>query len=186
MSLRTISVTALLCVSLGQALSAAEKNREWQTGTVVDYNTTRSYAGTHVSGGSGTATSNTAALAGTASTYSTYNASPVNAVPMYAPTRGFLIRTDKYIFVCAENGNKPARLIVNGHVRFYLDQGKLVFTDEDHKTHKTSIVKQVLIEGMSEEKIGAIVASPEVQNDLRSGSTERSKKSALWNAILTN
>jgi hypothetical protein len=103
---------------------AAEKQRDWQTGKVLDTERNRRFTGTYTPQGSGFGTA----------VYRTY--------------ARYAIETEKYVYLGEERlpwrWSKPAQLIVNTSVKFAIEKRKLYIIDDDGKEHEAKIVKQVL------------------------------------------
>jgi hypothetical protein len=121
----------LIATLLVATLTAAEKQRDWQTGTALD-----SERNAYVAG------------------YSTTQ----NPMPTYGPTsttranyavyQTYVIESDKFVYVATEHlpwrWSKPVDLIVNGPVKFAVEKKKLYLLDDKGKEHQATISKQIL------------------------------------------
>lgn len=131
-----------LNIVLIQHATAADKikNRDWQTGKVLDSQRNRYFAGTV--GDANTTIPNEATGLPT-STYSSQTA-------VYRTYETFLIEGDKYAYVAQERlhwkWSKPANLTVNGPVKYAVEKQTLFVVDEDGKEHEMEIVKKTLRE----------------------------------------
>ena len=117
---------------------AKEKQREWQTGKVVDTIRDATYAGS-VGHASGTATTS----GGT-----TYGNAGGSSTAVYRVYETYTIDAGDYIFVCEEHikwrWSKPALLTVNGPVQFAMEKDHIYIKSEDGSEHETKIVKKIL------------------------------------------
>jgi len=117
---------------------AKEKERQWQTGKVIDTGRSSVYAG-DVSSASGSATS-------TGNT--TYGNANGGSVAVYRVYETYEIESEGYIYVCQEHikwrWSKPAALTVNGPVQFALEGNHIYIKSEDGSEHETKIVKKVV------------------------------------------
>lgn len=132
----------LILVLLPSMCFAAKKQREWQTGKLLDTDRSRYFAGT-----TGSASSQgSAQVHGNTATYN--GQSNGSSVAIYRTYQDYVIESDKYIFVVEERikwrWSKAARLIVNAPVKFSIEKQKLYLLDDDGKEHETKIVKQIL------------------------------------------
>lgn len=136
--LHVSAVLALALLSIS-SLAAAEKQREWQTGKVLDSQRSRYYAGT-VGG------SNTSGTINENGNYSGTTNGSQSAV--YRVYETFLIEGDTYVYEAQEHikwrWSKPANLTVNGPVKYAVEKRKLHVIDDDGKEHEMEIVKRTL------------------------------------------
>ena len=125
------------CIAaVGMMLSiagAAEKTRDWQTGTVLDSQRASYYRGTFDN-------ANTSVSGNQASTYGSQTA-------VYAVYENFMIEGPMYAYFAQERlrfkWNKPANLTVNAPVKFAVEKRKLYVIDNDGKEHEMEVTKQV-------------------------------------------
>ena len=114
----------LLLAGLAAGLTASEKNRNWQTGKLLDIEMSRVFAG----------------MQGSAEDYS--------HTATYRVYETLTIEGDSHIYV-ARRGlrwrwSKSLDLAVNASVKFAVEKRKLFVIDEDGKEHELSITKRVL------------------------------------------
>jgi hypothetical protein len=135
-------VTILAALLLANAAAGAEKQRDWQTGKVLDSERSRYFAGTVGSAN----TTGTAQANGNYGTYQGQTKSSQTAV--YRTYETFLIEGESYAYLAQERlrwrWSKPANLTVNGPVKFAVEKRKLFVIDEDGKEHDMEIIKKVL------------------------------------------
>ncbi len=137
------AVTCVAFVAMFSGLgTAAERQRDWQTGKVLDSQRNRYFVGTV-----GNATTNgTAQANGNYGTYQGNTNSSQTAV--YRVYETFLIEGDQYAYLAQERlrwkWSKPANLTVNGPVKFAVEKRKLFVIDEDSKEHEMEVVKKIL------------------------------------------
>jgi len=130
----------ILFVSLAPShqATAKEKERQWQTGKVLDTNRQRNYAGT-IDNASGSAT---------ASGNTTYGNASGSSVAVYRVYETYEIEAGYYIYECQEHikwrWSKPAMLTVNGPVKFAIEKDRIYIKSEDGSEHETKIVKKIL------------------------------------------
>jgi hypothetical protein len=121
--MRTQLIAATCLITILTGVADAEKQRDWQTGKVLDTDRNRYFAGTYDSGSG-------------------------FGVPVYRTYALYAIEAEKYVYLTEERlpwrWSKPARLIVNTPVKFAAEKRKLFIVDDDGKEHETKIVKQVL------------------------------------------
>jgi hypothetical protein len=126
---------------LGTA-TGAEKQRDWQTGKVLDSERNRYFVGTLGNAN----TTGTAQINGNYGTYQGNTTSSQRAV--YKVYETFLIEADTYAYFAQERlhwrWSKPANLTVNGPVKYAVEKRKLFVVDDDGKEHEMEIVKKVL------------------------------------------
>ena len=121
---------------------AAEKNRDWQTGKVLDSQRSRYFAGT-------VGSANTTGTVQTNGDNGTYQGSTnTSQIAVYRVYETFLIEGDTHAYLAQERlrwrWSKPANLTVNGPVKFAVEKRKLFVIDEDGKEHEMGIIKKSL------------------------------------------
>jgi hypothetical protein len=120
------------------AVAGAEKQRDWQSGTVLDSTRSRYFAGT-------VGNSNTNANAYN-NGYSSNTSASETAV--YRVYQNFVIEGDQYIYLAQEHlkwrWNKAADVTVNGKTKYAIDKRKLFLIDDEGKEHEMEIVKKTL------------------------------------------
>jgi hypothetical protein len=141
MKFARILYASFLVVLIQQGTAADKiKNRDWQTGKVLDSQRNRYFAGT-VGDANTTIPNEATGLPKT--TYSSQTA-------VYRTYETFLIEGDKYAYVAQERlhwkWSKPANLTVNGPVKYAVEKQTLFVIDEDGKEHEMEIVKKTLRE----------------------------------------
>jgi hypothetical protein len=117
----------------------AEKQRDWQTGKVLDTNRQRYFAGTV-----GNSNSN-----GTVDSSGNYHGnSSGGETAIYRVFETFVIEGDQYVYLAQERlrwrWSKAANVTVNGAVKYAVEKRKLFVMDEDGKEHEMEIVKKTL------------------------------------------
>lgn len=122
--------------------SSAEKRRDWQTGTVLDSQRNRYFAGT-------VGNANTTGTAQANGNYGTYQGQTTTSqTAVYRVYETFVIEGDTYAYVAQERlrwkWSKPANLTMNGSVKFAIEKRKLFVIDDDGKEHEMEIVKRIL------------------------------------------
>src|ERR1035437_10880253 len=132
---------AVAVVSVNMA-NAAEKQRDWQTGKVLDSQRSRYFAGT-------VGNANTTGTAQANGNYGTYQGNTnTSQTAVYRVYETFLIEGETHAYLAQERlrwrWSKPANLTVNGPVKFAIEKRKLFVIDEDGKEHEMEIVKKVL------------------------------------------
>jgi hypothetical protein len=135
------SAMTAVCVSFLLVTTVAfskDKQRQWQTGKVLDTTRDRTYVG-NVENASGTATS---------SGNSTYAQASGSSTAVYRVYETYAIEAGDYVYVCQEHikwrWSKPALLTVNGPVQFAIEKDHIYIKSEDGTEHETTIVKKVL------------------------------------------
>jgi hypothetical protein len=136
---RSMALVILCGLMLTANLAVAkEKQRQWQTGKVLDTNRERTYAGS-VGNSSDTATT---------SGDTTYGNASGSSTAVYHVYETYRIEAGDYIYECQEHikwrWSKPAQLTVNGPVEFATEKDRLYIKGEDGKEHETKIVKKIL------------------------------------------
>jgi hypothetical protein len=121
---------------------SAEKQRDWQTGKVLDTERSRYFAGTV---GSSNTTGNLD-VTGDSGTYRGQTSGSQTA--LYRVYETFVIEGDQYVYLAQERlrwrWSKPANLTVNGPVKYAVEKRKLFVVDEDGKEHEMEIIKKTL------------------------------------------
>jgi hypothetical protein len=116
---------------------AAEKQRDWQTGKVLDTNRQRYFAGT-------VGNSNTNGTVDSSGNYHGNSSGGETAV--YRVFETFVIEGDKYVYLAQERlrwrWSKAANVTVNGPVKYAVEKRKLYLMDEDGKEHEMEVVKK--------------------------------------------
>jgi hypothetical protein len=125
----------------GLAFGAA-KQRDWQTGKVLDTQRQRYFAGTVGSSNS----SGTVDVNGDSGTYRGQSDGASTAV--YRVFETFVIEGDQYVYLAQERlrwrWSKAANVTVNGPVKYAVEKRKLYVMDEDGKEHEMEIIKKTL------------------------------------------
>lgn len=134
--------TLLLLTVATTAAIGAQRQRDWQTGKVLDSQRSRYFAGT-------VGNANTTGTAQANGDYGTYQGhTNTSQTAVYRTYETFLIEGDTYAYLAQERlrwkWSKPANLTVNGPVKFAVEKRKLFVIDEDGKEHEMEIVKKVL------------------------------------------
>jgi hypothetical protein len=144
----------LLCLLLVVPAWAAKKNPDWLTGTTLDTAHNRYFAGTiHESTESGTMRASDSSTTDgdttdtdVSGTYSGPSSGVDTAI--YRAYETCVIGTGSMVYMAQERMRwrwlHPARLTVNGNVKYYLDGRHIHLLDEDGKGHEAEIVKQIL------------------------------------------
>ncbi len=132
------SLVLLGCIVLIAASGLAEKKRDWQTGTVLDSDRARNYAGSVATG----------SASGSAYGDQVYGNTSSTSVAIYKTYQTYVIESGKFVYVANERlrwkWSKPANLTVNGPVRFAIEKNKIYILGEDEKEHEAEIVKKIL------------------------------------------
>ena len=120
-------------------LATADKQRDWQTGKVLDSERSRYFAGTV--GGSNTN--------GTINENGTYSGNTNGSqTAVYRVYETFVIEGDTYVYQAQEHikwrWSKAANLTVNGSVKYAIEKRKLYVIDDDGKEHEMEILKKTL------------------------------------------
>jgi hypothetical protein len=125
--MRRFTALTIACISfllLSNIALSKEKERNWQTGKVVDMNRDKSYAGTVDLAGNGSSTA------------------------VYRVYETYAIEAEDYVYVCEEHlkwrWSKPAVLTVNAPVRFAIEKDRIYIKSEDASEHETKIIKKIL------------------------------------------
>jgi hypothetical protein len=119
------SATLILLASIG--ISAAEHQRDWQTGKLLDTDRNRYFAGTFTPAGP--------------------NGHGQFGYPLYRAIQDYVIDAGTYIYVAEERvrpKSKPVNLVINAPVKYAIEKRKLYVIDDDGKEHEAQIVKQIL------------------------------------------
>ena len=135
-------------------VGAAEKQRDWQTGTVLDSQRASYYRGTFDN-------ANTSVSGNQTSTYGTQTA-------VYAVYENFMIEGTMYAYAAQERlrfkWNKAANLTVNAPVKFAVEKRKLFVIDNDGKEHEMEITRQVLTQSHAVAQAVPTEAGPLLSN----------------------
>ena len=134
---RSLICIAILLLGICQ-LSNAEKQRNWQTGKVLDSERSRYFAGT----------------VGSSNTNGTYGNGGYNAnsngsqTAVYRVYQDFVIEGDQYAYLAQEHlkwrWSKAANLTINGPVKYAVEKRNLYVIDDDGKEHEMEITKKTL------------------------------------------
>lgn len=139
---RRYLVIAFVLAFLTSFMWSGEKERDWQTGKVLDTEASREFVGTVgdvTTKGEARASGNRATYQGKSSTSETAVYRVYNTVIIEGKTHGYVARQQKRF-----RWSKVANLTVNGPVKFAVEKRNLYLIDDDGKEHKLEIVKQVL------------------------------------------
>jgi hypothetical protein len=136
---RKLSIPLFSLLLVCTVANAADKTRDWQTGTVLDSNRSRYFAGTI-----GNANTN-----GTVNDNGNYNGNTsASETAIYRVYQNFVIEGDQFVYLAQEHikwrWSKPADLTVNGKVKFAVEKRKLYVIDDEGKEHEMEIVKKTL------------------------------------------
>jgi hypothetical protein len=119
--------------------ATAEKNRDWQIGTVLDSNRSRYFAGTVGDGNTNGTINDNGGYSGNTTTSET---------AIYRVYQNFVIEGDQYVYLAQEHikwrWSKPADLTVNGKVKYAVEKRTLYVIDDEGKEHEMEIVKKTL------------------------------------------
>ena len=133
-----LGVLLLSCAAIG-----GQKQRDWQTGKVVDSGHERHYAGT-------VGHANTAGTMQSNNTNSTYHGNAnSNEVAIYRNYLTFSFETDKYLYEARQHVRKftkHANLTVNGPVKFAVEKSTVYVIDDGGTEHVMELMKRVLKE----------------------------------------
>ena len=133
-----LAVISVPLIFLTNPSFAKEKQRQWQTGKVVETSGEKTYAG-NVGSASGTATS---------SGSTTYGNATGSSIAVYKVYETYTIEAGDYVYVCQERikwkWSKPALLTVNGPVQFAMEKDRIYIKSEDGSEHETKIIKKIL------------------------------------------
>lgn len=132
----------LLLLVVATTAIGAQKQRDWQKGTVLDSQRSSYFAGT-------VGSANTTGTAQANGGYGTYQGNTTSSqAAVYRTYETFLIEGDTYAYMAQERlrwkWSKPANLTVNGPVKFAVQKRKLFVVDDDGKEHEMEIVKRIL------------------------------------------
>ena len=134
---RTMFSLAVILLCVCQP-SNAEKQRNWQTGKVLDSERSRYFAGT-------VGSSNTNGSYGNGSYNENSNGSQTAVYRVY---QNFVIEGDQYAYLAQEHlkwrWSKAANLTVNGTVKYAVEKRNLYVIDDDGKEHEMEIIKKTL------------------------------------------
>ena len=119
----------------------AEKQHNWQTGTVLDSTRSRYFAGTVGNANSNGRVDDNGSYSGNTS---------ASEIAVYRVYQNFEIEDDQHVFLAQEHikwrWSKAADLTVNGKVKFAVEKRKLYVIDDEGKEHEMEIIKKVLRE----------------------------------------
>jgi len=139
---KLLFIACVLVAVFISSVAGAEKQRDWQTGKVLDSQRSRYFAGTV----GNASTTGAAQVNGNTGTYQGNTSTSQTAV--YRVYETFLIEGPTLAYLAQERlrwrWSKPANLTVNGPVSFAVEKRKLFVIDEDGKEHEMEIVKKVL------------------------------------------
>jgi hypothetical protein len=139
------SLLALSVVLIQHAAAADKiKNRDWQTGKVLDSQRNRYFAGTV-----GSTTTPLPSAGDPDGPFATFpKTTNTQQTAVYRVYETFLIEGDKYAYVAQERlrrkWSKPANLTINGPVKYAVEKQTLFVIDEDGKEHEMEVVKKML------------------------------------------
>lgn len=135
-------VLLILFSILATSSPAAEKQRDWRSGRVLDTQRNRYFVGSIGDAD----TVGTASTSGDSGTYRGHTNSSETAI--YRVYETFLIEGDDHAYLAQERlrwrWSKPANLTVNGPVKFAVQGRKLFVIDEDGKEHEMEILRKAL------------------------------------------
>jgi hypothetical protein len=142
LKIRPVFLGMVVLLATLASATAADKQRDWQTGKVLDSERNRYFVGTVGNAN----TTGTAQINGNNGTYQASTTSSQSA--LYKVYETFLIEGDSYAYLAQERlrwrWSKPANLTVNGPVKYAVEKRKLFVVDEDGKEHEMEIVKKTL------------------------------------------
>ena len=131
-------LTCLLVLMLPNATWTKGKERQWQTGKLLDTDRDRTYAGT-VDDASGSATT---------SGNTTYGNASGTSTAIYRVYETYTIEAGNYVYVCQERlkwrWSKAALVTVNAPVQFAIEKDRIYIKSEDGTEHETKIIKKIL------------------------------------------
>jgi hypothetical protein len=142
MKIKNALVAVLVCLFALSPLAPAEKQLDWQVGTLRDSQRSRFFAGTvgdSNTNGNATAYGNTA----------TYNErTDTSSTAVYRVYQTYEIEGDQYVYLAEQHikwrWSKAADISVNGRVQYAVDKRKLYLVDEQRKIYELQIVKKIL------------------------------------------
>lgn len=128
----------LLVALLTPSAFAKSKERQWQTGKLLDTNQGRVYAG-NVGSASGSATT---------SGNTTYGNTSGHSTAVYRLYETYVIDAGDYVYESQEHlkwrWSKAATLTVNGPVQFAIEKDHIYIKSEDGSEHDTKLFKKTL------------------------------------------
>jgi len=134
--IRRLSCAALAFMLIAPLLAKA-KQREWQTGKLLDEQRHVVYAGEV-----GTATGE-ATTSGT----NTYGSATGSSTAIYRVYEEYTIQAASLVYVCQEHikwrWSKPAKVTVNAPIEFAIEKDHIYIKGEDGKEHEAKIVKKI-------------------------------------------
>jgi hypothetical protein len=133
--MRSVFLLVILLGTFGLA-EAKNKQRDWQTGKVLDSDQARRYIGS-VSNGSATDYGSTVQATG-------------SSTAAYQVTQTYVVEIGTYVYVGQERlrwrWSKPADLTVNRPVVVAIEKDKMYLFGNDGNEHEATIVKKILKE----------------------------------------
>jgi hypothetical protein len=115
---------------------AKEKDRNWQTGKVLDSDQARRYVGS-ISDSSST-------------DYGTTSHSSGTSTAVYRVNQIYVVEIGQYVYVSQERlrwkWSKPAEVTVNAPVKVAIEKNTMYLIGNDGKEHEAEIVKKILKE----------------------------------------
>jgi hypothetical protein len=119
--------------------TAKDKERNWQTGKVLDSDQSRRYVGS-ISDGSTTEDGTTSHSSG-------------SSTAIYRVHQVYVIEVGQYVYVSQERlrwkWSKPADLTVNAPVKVAIEKNTMYLIGDDGKEHEAEIVKKTLKEAQT-------------------------------------
>jgi hypothetical protein len=128
----------------------AAKVRNWQTGTLLDSESSSVYLGMISStSSSGTVSASTTSIGDYSHTTGSYSGgSRTSSRPMYAQREVHIIDSDMYVYIVSRllywRWNKTADVTVNASIRLATDKQTMDLLDDEGREHKTQIIKRIL------------------------------------------
>jgi hypothetical protein len=143
-------ITLIFVFSVIAFTAFAAKVRNWQTGTLLDSESSSVYLGTISStSSSGTVSASTTSIGDYSHTTGAYSGgSRTSSRPMYAKREVHLIDSDSYVYIVSRllywRWNKSADVTINAPIRFATDKQTMYLLDDEGREHKTQIIKRIL------------------------------------------
>ena len=128
----------------------AAKVRNWQTGTLLDSESSSVYLGTISStSSSGTVSASTTSIGDYSHTTGSYSGgSRTSSRPVYSQREVHLVDSESYVYIVSRllywRWNKSADVTINAPIRFATDKQTMYLLDDEGREHKTQIVKRIL------------------------------------------
>lgn len=133
-----LSAVLIALLVLAPTSSTKNRDRQWQTGKVLDASRRSTYAGSRESGNA-----STTATGDTSNT--NYNG---DSTANYSIREVYVIEARGYIYECSERiqwiWSKPAAVTINGPIQFAIEKDHLYIKSEDGSEHNTTITKKTL------------------------------------------